>query len=52
MTMALKEPFLSLTEGTESSENQEFSHDTQQIAYLAPMGASNHATRDCVWGRF
>jgi hypothetical protein len=29
-----------------------FSHDTQQIAYLAPIGACNHATRDCVWERF
>ena len=29
-----------------------FSHDTQEIAYLAPLGACNHATRDCVWEKF
>jgi len=28
------------------------SHDTPQIAYLAPIGAFNHAARDCVWERF
>ena len=29
-----------------------FSQDTQQIAYLAPKGACDHAARDCVWERF
>ena len=26
-----------------------FSQDTQAIAYLALIGACNHAARDCVW---
>ena len=29
-----------------------FSQDTQQITYLAPIGACDHAARDCVWERF
>ena len=29
-----------------------FSQNTQEIAYLAPIGGCNHATRDCVWEGF